>query len=330
MDIYGFATIQDFTAYLEYDDSFEPGYELLLQRLPDDLSAPLKIRIAWGEGHPFPYLLDSKQEILVAEQSIFNELLLPNQFASSHRDDSQRRDVFMGAKELWLAVFLYCSRYCNMSDARFEFLARLLSNEWDVTKTRGIYSELSLKFNELATGFKSIKVDSGYQQVPSTIVRKTDGARPYDHINPNGSRGFSGMDEPALFHWIRYTKLKNNFTATYPSLDFVLLVKRALRSMLPEKARDEVFTDVEAERNEIFEIAEDLRSRYQEAKYARYEASSDEKEKDTRSYDLLDCLISESLLMFVNDERADIEARRMYLNRLESHIACMETDRKAP
>ncbi len=291
--------------------NFELGYCDFYRCLPKEMAEDLARQETAGRKHPIPFKLGSMDEADEFVDAAEKGFKLQRALEFCPLNSSEVRLIHTGARQWLTASTLLLSRYFREGDCKFESIATLLSMEEGSFTLRNAPSALELLFRQVSTGMKYVGNDSSWQWVPSGLARNTDGRRPYDHVKPDGGRGFTAQDEPAVAAREAYNATKRRFETEYPNRDFVLLLKRALLPLCPEEVRDEVFSPNEAQRNELVGRVGELDLDY--ALLTLYPPND-------RPLDLLDALVIESMLKVAQDEREGIEKRKACVRQLTTSM----------
>lgn len=290
---------------------FELGYCDVYRYLSKEMAEDLTRQEAAGRQHPIPFKLDSLDEAEDFVDAAEKAFKLQRTLEFSPLSSGELELVCIGARQWLTASTLLLSRFFRVGDCKFESLMALLWMEEGNITLRNGPSSLELLFRQVSTGMKYGGEGSAWQWVASGLSRNIDGRRPYDHVKPDGGRGFTAQDEPVVAAREAYNATKRRFETEYPNRDFVLLLKRALLPLCPEEVRDEVFSPNEAQRNELLDRARELNLDY--AMLTLYPPND-------RPLDLLDTLVIESLLKVAQDEREGIEKRKACVRQLATSM----------
>lgn len=304
-------------------DDFETQYNDFASRIPEPYRTQLERRRSHGEKHPFPLGLNKQDDVDNINQAMWDAFGPLNLRDGGLLTLRQRHMVISGARDIALACLLFSAEYCDPREACFEILSTLLHLEPSVGKHKST-TPLRTLMDEVATGQHYDYKGAAVQQTPSMLARNSDGLRPYDQVKPDGTRGLSPQQEPALYEWHGYVVQKEYFAKWYPDLNYTLLVKRTLLPLCPEKTRSKVFDVEEAVRNVIFGRTAELHGRYESVLNGTGETEPGDTPGASHECDLLDRLMAEAMFKFLANDRAPNEARQTYLGRLRSHIERME------
>lgn len=285
---------------------FEIDYCEIYRSLPSNMAADLERRGAFGGECPIPFKLDTAEDTDAFVDAAEKTLMPYWGLRFSSLNSGELELAAMGWREFLRLDCLYLSRYCLKSDCNFGGFAILLSME-----RSGASRPIDKLFRQISTGMELVKNGSEWQWAPYLVARSTDGLCPYKQVKPDGSRGLTSQNEPALAAWESYNASKRLFEAEYPNRDYSVLLKRALLPLCPMGERGEVFSPDEAQRSELLDRVAELYRAYEYL--AAYPS-------DEQPFDLLDVLVNESMLEGAQDEHRRIEDREDCVRRLTASI----------
>ena len=289
-------------------EEFERHYRSLLKLLPEITYSDLYDREGLDGGHPFPHKLDAKEDIdafVCALESEFGPFDPHDEMLTS----DQRETVIQAARHFARSGLLLLSRFFPERNASFEGLFTFFSMEEDACER----TSLSLLFEQVSTGLKLDPECPSKRSIPSRLCRTTDGLRPYDQIKPDGTRGMTAQDEPALEEWESYRRVRASIRARWPRLDVVRLMKRTVLPLCPDRAEAEekwgmapMDSGSEASANLVPIMR--LSRIYRQAR-----------KEDPMHYDLLETLTIEAMFKFVESAPTE-DMCAMYLPKLSALI----------
>lgn len=127
----------------------------------------------------------------------------------------------LAAKHLLGSCLVFTGEYLPDSDLCLKSIPILIGMEAKAG-IQGYKSPLHVVFDEIRTGMRHVKIPrrrrdgdtptadkDNWVTCPSAFRRATDKQRPYDNIKPNGSRGFTPLQDPSLYLYSTTTKMMN-------------------------------------------------------------------------------------------------------------------------
>ena len=286
--------------------SKESLYETFLSMLDDDLrDACMSTRKLFriDDALPCPYV--GIDDIKRLSKAVIETVARCNPGCDQWVPSQYLQDVQEGRERLTEAALAFIALYLPIKDSCLSSVGTLVGmfqHGW----TKDHISPGQLIFDELKTGKRCVTTRGGYRLIPSLFARNTDDKRPYDMLHRDGTRGFTLDDDDAVLFYTCYLEIQQRVYKANPTFNFELYVKRPFKVLArhPEKFYS---------KEEQMEI--NLKTKVQELRNCY--SSNVNCGKD---YDLLEQLMIDALLEYLQDPSAPRTARKSYVAQAERLI----------
>lgn len=277
-------------------------YRLFKSYLDPDLLKP-KLWMECERGWPLPFPYQGEE----AARCIASALVRVGEKHGGSRDDEltprERAFVKRARDQLLCALIAYMGEYSEQEHNNIDWLVGLIALD-EKRRCPGANTPLECVFNVIMTGL-TIPV-SGRKQGPCNWKRNTDGKEPGKNTHSDGTHGFTAEEDDAVKFFQRYMRTREVLHGLHPDVDYVAYIKAPLAFM--GKVGSEIYSVKEKRMKTFEERIDGLKKAYVE------------NVEERGYYDLLERLMIESLLTYVNDCSVPLGMREGYVPQLTALI----------